>query len=169
LVELMAVVTITAILATAGITMFRRHIVASRGAEAVSFLQGMRAAEATYMSENHIYLNVSTSGNGAAWYPAADPKNQRSRWMNSQHDDWKNWQKLGLPLDKTVAFSYLANAGGPGVAIPTLQVTNGPVFAVPQVDWYVLQAKGDTDGNGVYALYATTSLTGELYSENDSE
>jgi len=169
LVELLAVVTITAILATAGVAMFRRYIVGSRGAEATSFLEGLRAAENRYMSENHTYLNVSTSNGGTAWYPVLNPTTQRARWVNTGHADWANWQQLGLPLDKTVMFSYLVNAGAPGVAIPALQMKNGPVFDVPQLEWYVAQAKGDTDGNGVFALYATTSLSNEIYSENDGD
>jgi hypothetical protein len=62
------------------------------------------------------------------------------------------------------------NAGGPGTTMPTLSEFNAPpVFAAPQLDWYVVQAKGDTDGNGTFALYATTSLTNEIYSENDGD
>jgi len=169
LVELLAVVTITAILATAGIAMFRRYITSSRGAEATSFLEGLRAAEHRYMSENHTYLNVSTAAGGNAWYPVANPSNQRARWVNTGHADWANWQQLGLPLDKTVMFSYLANAGSAGVAMSALQLKNAPVFALPQLEWYVLQAKGDTNGNGVFAMYATTSLANEIYSENDGD
>src|SRR4051812_17791438 len=88
LVELLAVVTISAVLAAAGLAMFRRHVKASRGSEAPSFLEGMRAAQSMYMAENHGYLNASTANGGGEWYPTTTPKNQRSAWINSGHVDW---------------------------------------------------------------------------------
>jgi prepilin-type N-terminal cleavage/methylation domain-containing protein len=171
LVELLAVVTISGLLAVAGVAMFRRHIVASRGSEATSFLQGLRAAESMYMSENHGYLNASIANGGTAWYPQATPVNQRAAWANESHVDWPQWQQFGLPLNKTVLFSYLANAGVPNTANKQLasDFKNQPGTAVQPLDWYVLQARGDTDGNGVYALYYTTSMAGEIFSENDGD
>ena len=171
LVELLAVVTISGLLAVAGVAMFRRHIVASRGSEATSFLQGLRAAESMYMSENHGYLNASVVNGGAQWYPQATPSNQRAAWVNPGHPDWAQWQQFGLPLNKTVLFSYLANAGVPNTTMTHVATDfkNPPPTAVQPLDWYVLQARGDTDGNGVYALYFTNSLNGEIYSENDGD
>jgi prepilin-type N-terminal cleavage/methylation domain-containing protein len=170
LVELMAVVVISGVLAVLGIAMFRRNIVASRSTEATAIIEGVRGAQHMYMSENHSYLNVSVANNGNQWYPQPNPVNQRSAWNNPNHVDYPQWKQLGLPLNKQVMFSYLVNAGGPGVAMPTLSAFKAPpVFPLPQLDWYVIQARGDTDGNGVFALYATTSLSNEIYSENDGD
>ncbi len=171
LVELLAVVTISGLLALAGVAMFRRHIVASRGSEATSFLQGLRAAENMYMSENHGYLNASLVNGGSQWYPQQTPSNQRSAWVNRDHPDWAQWQQFGLPLNKSVLFSYLANAGVPNTSMTPLAADfkNPPATAVQPLDWYLLQARGDTDGNGVYALYYTTSLNGEIFSQNDGD
>jgi prepilin-type N-terminal cleavage/methylation domain-containing protein len=171
LVELLAVVVISGLLAVAGVAMFRRHMVASRGSEATALLEGIRSAEHMYMSENHSYLNVSLANNGSQWYPQANPTNQRAAWMNHAHLDWPQWSQLGLPLNKMVLFSYLVNAGVPGTTIPALSSAfkAPPVVPVPPLDWYLIQAKGDTDGNGVFALYATTSLSNEIYSENDGD
>lgn len=145
-------------------------MIASRSNEATSIIEGLRAAESMYMSENHSYLNVSLGGGGLLWYPQQNPVNQRAAWSNPNHVDWPQWQQLGLPLNKTVMFSYLVNAGGPGTAMPTLSTFKAPpVFPLPALDWYVIQARGDTDGNGVFALYATTSLSNEIYSENDGD
>ena len=171
LVELLAVVTISAVLALAGVAMFRRHIVASRGGEATSFLQGLRAAESMYMAENRSYLNASVANGGLAWYPQTNPTNQRAAWENHSHPDWVRWQQMPLPLNKTVMFSYLANAGSAGTAMTTLTTDfkTPTTFPVPQQDWYVLQAKGDTNGNGTFALYSASSLNNEIYSENDGD
>lgn len=165
----MAVVLISGLLAAAGVTLFRRHIIASRGSEATALIEGIRAAEHMYQAENHVYLNASIAKGGALWYPQA-PVNSRSAWLNSDHLDYPQWRQLGMPVNKTVMFGYLLNAGGPGVTMPTLaEFKSPPVFAIPQLDWYVIQAKGDTDGNGVFAMYATTSLTNEIYVENDGD
>jgi len=74
LVELMAVVMITGILALVGISVFRRYVTSSKSAEATSIMQAIRAGEEAYLAENHVYLNVSTTGGGTSWYPNATPR-----------------------------------------------------------------------------------------------
>jgi hypothetical protein len=76
---------------------------------------------------------------------------------------------LAPSISRSVQFSYLANAGVSGTAVTALKVANPPVFALPTQNWYVIQAEGDTDGDGVFARYATTSMTGDIYSENEGE
>ena len=62
------------------------------------------------------------------------------------------------------------NAGVPGTIIPPLQVTTAPPMSnVQPLDWYVIQARGDVNGNSVFARYASTSMTGEIYIENEGE
>lgn len=171
LVELLAVVTISAILALAGVAVFRRYMNGSRGSEAVAYLAAMRAGQAMYMSENRSYLNASTNNGGVSWYPRLSPDSVRTTWINRTHPDWARWQLLPMSLTRPVAFSYLCNAGGPNTAITKLtnDFQGGPTLPVPTVDWYMLQAKGDTNGDGKYALYAMSSLTNEVYSENDGD
>ena len=166
----MAVVVITAILAIVGITLFRRHVLASRGTEAYGVIQAVRSAEEAYLAENHVYLNVSTTGGGTAWYPRV-PTTNRSAWRNPTHVDYLAWQQLAPVVTRTVLFGYLVNAGTPGTAMPALQVANAPAsLATAQpLDWYVIQASGDTNGNGVFARYASTNITGEIYVENEGE
>src|SRR6478752_5643812 len=69
LIELLAVVVITGILAMAGVVLFRHQLLASKGTEAASVIQAIRAAEEAYAAENHVYLNVSTANGGIAGYP----------------------------------------------------------------------------------------------------
>ena len=70
-----------------------------------------------------------------------------------------------------VRFGYAVVAGTAG-AISAVPVG----FASPPVwpgsvlqPWYVIQARGDRDEDGVPALFLASSLSGEIYSENDSE
>jgi type IV pilus assembly protein PilE len=167
LVELMVVVAIGSILGLVGVVLFRRHIAASRGTEAYGVIQALRAAEESYLAENHVYLNVSTA---AAWYPNTAPNQTRFAWSQSNHVDFAKWQQLAPALNRSVLFGYLVNAGTPGTVMPALQIANSPDLSQPQpLDWYLIQAKGDTNGDGVFALYASTSLSGETYVQNEGD
>jgi len=170
LVELLAVVTITGILSVLAVVGFRRHMQASRGGEALSVIQAIRSAEESYMAENHGYLNVSTDNEGKNWYPQTTPSTTRHPFLRSAHADYKRWRQLAPSVNETVMFGYLVNAGAPGTPIPALQTAATPTFLAAQpLDWYVIQASGDVDGNGVFARYASTSLTGEIYIEKEGE
>lgn len=173
MVELMAVVVITAILSVAGVAVFRRYIFSAKGGEALATLQAIRAAEEAYMAENHIYLNVSSAPpglKGPNWYPNVTPNTTRYAWPGpANHPDQANWLILAPAINHSVQFGYLANSGQAGDTIPAPQTTGQPAFPTPLQNWYLLQAEGDTDGNGVYANYASTSMTGEIYSEREGE
>jgi len=170
LIELMAVVVIVGLLAVAGVTLFRQNLQASKGNIAAAHIQAIRGAQEAYMAENHIYMNASTSDEGKNWYPQRVPGPKRSAWVNSDHTDYVRWSQLAPAISGSVLFSFLTNAGGAGTAIPKLQIANAPTFAAVQpLDWYVIQASGDLNGNGKFSYYASTSITGELYVENEGE
>jgi len=170
LVELLAVVTITGILSVLAVVGFRRHMQASRGGEALSVIQAIRSAEESYMAENHGYLNVSTDSEGKNWYPQTTPTTKRYGFVKSAHGDYKRWRQLAPSVEQTVLFGYLVNAGVPGTTVPALQTTAAPTFPSTQpLDWYLIQASGDVDGNGVFSRYATTSMTNEVYIEREGE
>ena len=170
LVELMAVVTITGVLAALAVVAFTRRLAAARGAEAISVMKAIGNAEEMYKAENHIYLDVSSASGGNQWYPRLVPDKQAISWASGATLDVTRWRALAPPISQLVRFSYLANAGVAGTIVPALNLTQGPdLSAAIPVDWYVLQAKGDTDGNSVFATYATSSMTGEVYIENEGE
>ena len=170
LIELMAVVVITGILAVAGVSFFRRQLVASRGTEATSVIQAIRAAQEAYAAENHVYLNVSQANDGRDWYPNLTPNKTYFAWAQPGHLDYSRWQALAPAVNRPVLFGYLVNAGEPGTTITGLQLADKPTFPSPMtVGWYTIQARGDTDSNGVSATYAATSLNNELAIENPND
>ncbi|MEI9940419.1 MAG: type II secretion system protein [Pseudomonadota bacterium] len=173
LVELLAVVVITAVLSLLAVAGFQRHMQSARGTEAMAVTQAIRSAEESYMAENHIYLNVSATNGGLNWYPQATPGTTRTTFdpsIHSSHADAALWRQLAPSVKESVMFSYLVNAGVAGTLIPPLQITSAPPFATAQpLDWYVIQARGDVNGNGVFSRYASTSMTGEVYIENEGE
>jgi prepilin-type N-terminal cleavage/methylation domain-containing protein len=172
LVELLAVVVITAILSLVAVAGFRRHMQSSRGGEALSVIQSIRSAEESYISENKIYLDVSARAS-TNWYPRLVPNEKRAAFNAPDHPDYQRWRQLAPSVNGTVLFSYLVHAGVPatlsGQSVPPLQITNPPVLPVPQLDWYVIQAMGDVDGDSIFARYASTKMTGEVYIENEGE
>ena len=173
LIELMAVVIITAILAIAGVSVFRKYLFSAKGGEAMSVIQAIRSAEEAYQAENHVYLNVSTTGgadafNGTNWYPRLVPNKSRVPWGGAGADA-ANWAALAPAITRSVCFSYLANAGIAGQAMTKPQGLADPGFAVPTQSWYFIQAEGDTDGDGVFANYGSSSMTGEIYGERTTE
>ena len=170
LIELMAVVVITGILALAGVSLFRHQLLASKGSEAVSIIQAIRSAEEAYSAENHGYLNVSTASGGTSWYPNPTPNTIRYAWVQDGHADYARWRALAPSVNRSVLFGYLVNAGEAGTSIPTLKLAAPPTFPSPMtLGWYTIQARGDVNGNSVFAQYAATSINGELMVENEGE
>jgi len=170
---MMVVVTITAILALIGVMLFRKYIGSSKGTEALSVIQAIRAAEESYQAENHVYLDVSTADARKDWYPSTTPSRTRYAWSQSSHPDWARWRTLAPAVTRPVQFGFLVYAGAAGSALPPLQVTGGPTYSTPTDDWYLIQAEGDTDGDGRFAQYATASAAaqaaGDIWSRNEGE
>jgi len=170
LIELLAVVVITGILAVAAVALFRQQLQASKGGEAVSIIQAIRAAEEAYAAENHIYLNVSTDSGGTSWYPNLTPNTTRYAWAQSGHADYPRWQALAPSVNHPVLFGFLVNAGEAGSMVPDMKLKAPPTFPKPMiVPWYTIQAKGDVNGNGIFAQYAAASLNSELVVEGEGE
>ena len=175
LLELMAVVVIVGLLALAAVSMFSDQLLASKGTEAASHIEAIRAAEQAYKAENQAYLSVSGASQNvkpddvATWYPQLVPTAKRSDWVNSGHPDYPLWQQLAPAINRKVLYNFLVFAGGPGTSIPSLKVKDAPAFGTQAQDWFVIQARGDVDGDSVFSLYASTSLTNEIYVENEGE
>jgi len=170
---MMVVVAITAILAVAGVMLFRKYMGTSKGTEALSVMQAIRAAEESYQAENHVYLDVSTADGRKDWYPSTTPSKTRYAWGQPSHPDFARWQTLAPAVTRPVQFGFLVYAGAAGTAVPALQVSGGPTYNTPTDDWYVIQAEGDTDGNGRFAQYASASAAnqaaGDVWSANEGE
>jgi prepilin-type N-terminal cleavage/methylation domain-containing protein len=167
LVELMAVVVIVGVLSAIGIMLVRKQIYSARSVEASSMVQSIRGAQERWRSETQSYLNVSSTTR--SWYPMASPGKTKYAWDNPNGNDYASWRLLNPTATGPVQFGYVTVAGPPGAAPPTLDITGAPVWALPTEPWYLIQAQGDTDANGITSMYAASSLTPELYTERDGE
>lgn len=171
----MTVVVITGILATVAIASLRGYVTAARGTEALAMVQSIRASEERWRAEHMMYLNVST---GDAWYPV-DPRDEENRNKqhaffydpsDATHGDNARWLLLHPTTTGPVRFGYLVNAG-PGGGKMT-DPSAGPAVSWPNPapdNWYVIQAIGDVDGDGITSYYRASSLGGDVFSQNAGE
>jgi prepilin-type N-terminal cleavage/methylation domain-containing protein len=184
LVELMVVVMITGILAAIGIMLVRQHLQSAKTVNALAGIQAIRSAEETYRANGGAYLDCSTV-DGPAWFPSQNPGTKLYDWRQPTHPDWARWQLLAISATKekkdetnTVGssnavlrptqFGFAVNAGVPGAAYPTLRTQEKPVLPNPSTEpWYVIQVKGDVDGDGTPMFGIATNLNGQVFLENE--
>ncbi|XXX71614.1 type II secretion system protein [Sorangium sp. So ce134] len=176
LVELLVVVGMVGILAALALVGYRRYMNAAGIAEPKAVIQGIRGAQESYKAEMLVYLNVSSALD--AWYPSATLDDHKHAWGGS-HADADNWRLLNVTTDGAVRFGYAtvagvgtsftatAHAGFTWHGLPESPLTDTN-FA-PNGPWYIVQAAGDRDVDGTYALLLTTSTMSGIYWENDTE
>lgn len=166
LAELMVVVVIMGILAAVGFASLRKQVNSAWQAEGLSMVQSIRAAEERWRAEHMMYLNVSHPDQ---WYPA-DPRDTPGELHSfffepgtGVHQDQELWLQLRPTVSGAVRFGYLVNAGY-ATAKMTAPSKPGPdvTWPVPADNWYVIQAIGDTNGDGNCVYYAASSLNGEV-------
>jgi type IV pilus assembly protein PilA len=167
LLELLTVVTIVGILATIGLVAYRKFITSSKSSEAIYMVGSIRAAEESYRAETMSYLEASDKF--AKFYPNESPGKMKHQWDNSGHTDYLKWRQLGARPDGPVYYGYKVGAGVAGTPIHKLDIAQPPTWQAATEPWYVIEAKGDVDGNGTYSWVAASSFTGEIYLENQGE
>ena len=166
MVELLAVVAMVGILAAIAVVGYQRYMRTSYIGEAKDMVGAIRAAETSYKAETLGYLNVSSSS--TSWYPAPPDKKKRNfRWP--AHADYAKWQMLNVVADAPTRFGFTVVAGAPGDVPPAAETADKPVWPATTEPWFVVQAAGDQNGDGIYSYVLASSYTGELYVENDSE
>ena len=163
----MVVVVIMGILAGIAFASLRKQVSAAWQAEGLSMVQSIRAAEERWRAEHMMYLNVS---HPAEWFPV-DPRDTPGQLHSffytpgsGEHQDQELWLQLRPTVSGGVRFGYLVNAGYANAAM-TLPSAPGPsvTWPTPPDNWYVIQAIGDTDGNGSCVYYRASSLSGDVF------
>ena len=169
LIELMTVVAIVGVLATLGLVAYRKFITSSKTSEAIYMVGSIRAAEESFRAETLQYLNVTPSF--ATYYPSPTQGAYKTAWdIASPTPESTAWRQLGVRSDGPVYYGYKVAAGTAGGTIPPLTgLTSAPTWPAPTDLWYVIQARGDVDGNGVYSYVAASSYTSDIYVENEGE
>ncbi len=166
LVELMVVVAMVGILAALGVAGIRSYVIRSRAAEATAMIQAIRAAQERFRSESGAYLNVSNSQDD--WWPRRTNLDEALvSWRGSVVDATsQRWDLLAIRAPgQGVRFQYTTRAGPPGVAIGTAAPLANPAAAgafsttaLANQNWYVIEARGDADGDGKFVFLSAASF-----------
>lgn len=142
-------------------------------------VQLIRHGETQYKTDAFQYLGCAgcgaagcAQGGGTitAYYPMATPSHTKYSWEQQAHPDYQCWRMLNVRTDGAVRFGYAVVAGNPSDGVIQPQgFTNLTALQQPTDPWYVIQAAGDRDDDGEFALIAATSWTNEVYIENETE
>jgi prepilin-type N-terminal cleavage/methylation domain-containing protein len=177
LIETMTVVVIVGVLATLAVYSVRRYINAAKSGEARQMILSIKAAEEAYREETYQYLATTDSlANTSSLYPhvcmSTTPGRMKVAWEQAATcDAAKAMRTLGVTATAPVMYGYAVDVAKAN-AMPTLPSTstfswgsaanvNGPAFAVV--------AMGDIDGNGTLSVFVSSSLTDEVYADNEDE
>ena len=179
LVELSAVVVITTVLAMIAMFGFARHRGAARMTEATQLTTQIRDAQEAYKAETGVYADVSSGL--TSYYPAASPGAFTTAWG----DDCKvcsslgAWRKLSVHPDAPVMYGYATIAGigavptgGPPPGSSSGGSSGGGISGTPPGPtdpFYVVQAKGDVNGDGVACTVMAASNNPALTVTNEGE
>lgn len=169
LVELMIVVVIVGVLSALGIYGVRKYIRSAQASEAATVITAIRGSEEVYRQDTFVYLDVS-GGSFSNTNPAGVPGTHKQAWAGNTPTAAK-FRELGVQVDGAVSFTYAVVAGGIGDSFPSLP-TNKSDFKFPQSaaePFYVILAKGDLDGDGVFSYMVSHSLSSESYAENEGD
>lgn len=186
LVELMIVVAIIGILAALAIYGLRRYQQSAGTSEATAMLQNIRGAEEAWRAENLAYGGCTSASAAPSLAGTLGAGDTFPRTIANTNDKKVGWgpgplsnanvgacfRALGIRSDGPVRFSYGILAGSPG-ADATPSVPNfanpPPTIPTPREPWFVAVAYGDRDDDDRYAMLSTSSLTNEVYLEDDTE
>lgn len=148
LIELMIVVAIVGILAAVAGPVFYSQMQRSRMVDAFRTLDDLRRAEASYFAHFSQYCAVG-------WNPPATPSGTALVPLVTTDPAWN---VLGVNGDGPQRFQYRVITGLPGQAPPP-GVANMP----PDDFWFLAQAQGDLDSDGVTVFVETTSHSDRVY------
>jgi len=157
----MVVVAIVGVLATIAIASLQRFVFSSKTVEATSMVQSIRVAQESWKGSNGSYFNVSEALD--TYYPSGTPgTSKRNFWTNSGTPLAARWRLLNPTVPGPVMFSYAVVAGAAGGTMPIPNLQGAVAFPTPADQWYVIEAKGDPDGDGAFTLCASSSISDEV-------
>lgn len=172
LVELMIVVAIVGILAVLATVGYRRYIASSKYSEASQMVNAIRIAQETVKAETGAYVNLGITP--CPQQSLNSVNEQKWGWSTTCSGGNGNWSRLPVHADGAVYFGYITYAGAANTAIPAAgAVWDGTVNGVatfpnaPTMDWYVVVAVGDVDGDRNYGRVIGASMTNDLFIDNE--
>ncbi|MBI2892098.1 MAG: prepilin-type N-terminal cleavage/methylation domain-containing protein [Deltaproteobacteria bacterium] len=151
LTEMMVVVAILGVLSAVAVMSFQRYTLRVRVGEAYALLGQIKARQEVYRAEFSQY-------DPALQHPAGNPGRLPQVWDPAAAGR-TDWLMMGVRPDRDVYFVYRVTAGAPGSAVTSPDGTVLPGYPNPSDDfWFVAEARGDLDGDGVRSMFELCSL-----------
>jgi type IV pilus assembly protein PilE len=173
LIEAMIVVIIVGVLAMLAWAAYRHWVHTSYMAEAQDMVKAIRAGEEAFRAENGGYLAVSTDLGVGNDYPAPTPGNFKTAWGGSCAkcvDPTKGFSTINVSSAGPVTFGYSVTANNSATPPSYPLPYNGSTITLPTtVPWYIVEADGDTDGNGVFCNVYGFSYTNQVFVNDEGE
>jgi len=163
LIELMAVVTILAVLSMAAVMGYRRYIMRGKSMEALHMLADIGMKQAMYFSLYGQYVSTET------FYPdpigGGDKDWSISCPVTPGDDPAEGWCALGFrPSSDKVNYQYITKGWATGVADPP-----ATYILDPSRQWWYAIAQGDLDNNGLYSTFVFSSEVSAIWSINPNQ
>jgi hypothetical protein len=179
---------VLAAIAAVGYIRYRRH---ARMAEATNLVGVIKTDQEAWKAEKGVFASVSNSSD--SFYPAAAPGKFVTAWGGPCTNCVapNAWAKLGVRPSAPVAYGYATIAGvGVGITPMMTPPTTDPGIMATKSDdddsapsgppnecssiaptdpYYLIKAKGDTDGDGVATTVLALSCTNGLIVTNEGE
>jgi prepilin-type N-terminal cleavage/methylation domain-containing protein len=182
LIELMAVVIITGVLATLAVYGVRKYVYSSKTTEAIHMIGSIKSAEESYRSETFKYAGAAPDklDADANFYPKGGfPGKYKADWTNTSHSDYANvWGPLGVLSDSPVLFEYVVVAGTGALVNPPRDCTGiswGASGSANTGPYYIVKAQADQNGDsigfgdGKMSCFTSCNLTGEIFRAHEDE
>jgi prepilin-type N-terminal cleavage/methylation domain-containing protein len=173
-IEVMITVTIVGILALLATVAYRHWVHTAYISEAQEMVNNIRTAQESFRSENGGYLKVSHQLGPPYDYPALTPGNFKTEWGGSCGgcEPGVTWSMLNVKSSAPVAFGYSVVADNTNVSQAFGLHSSGqplPIADTMPAPWYLIEADGDLDGNGVFAHVYGMSTTNQIFIDNEGE
>jgi prepilin-type N-terminal cleavage/methylation domain-containing protein len=173
LVEAMIVVVVVGALAVLAVASYRRWVQTAYLSEALDMVKSTRAAQESFRAENGGYLNVSKGLGPGFDYPLVRPGQSKTAWGGACagcNNPTSGWTALNVSSSAPLTFGYSTIADNVNLPGVTLTV-NGKTLDLTAVTapWYIVEADGDTNGDGVYCNVYALSATNQVYVNNEGE
>jgi prepilin-type N-terminal cleavage/methylation domain-containing protein len=171
LIELMAVVTILAVLSMAAIASYRKYAQRGKNMEAIHMLSDIGMKQAMYFSLYGQYVDTTADDtkyiNGDFYPPTADIGGGQMDWEISCPDDastYPGWCALGVRPSSTINYQYVTAGWAPNDATDPIATPDGKALITDASrQWWYAVARGDLDNNGVYKTFVFTSEVNEVF------
>jgi len=186
------VVIIVSILATLAVVGYRRLVLSSHTSEATEMVQSIRAAQEAFKAETGSYADISgtlsyptgttlsADAYPALTTPAKTPGSFKSAWggscgTNCAPSGSPDWPDLPVHVDQPLLYGYSTIAGynTHNKSLPSIPGSGAPLgtitFGTPNVDWFIVTAVGDANGNKSFSMVVASSITNQVLVDNDGE